>query len=107
MDFPDDAIVLSARRHGEANLGLSALTGEHGRHLGLVKGGASRRQRPNLEIGNRLSVTWKARLEEQLGNYQVEATGAVSAVLLDDPLRLAGLAATCAVADIVLPEREP
>ena len=107
MDFTDDAIVLSTRRHGEANLVLSALTKEHGRHLGLVKGGASRRQRPNLEIGNRLTVTWKARLEEQLGNYQVEATGAVSAVLLDDPLRLAGLASACAVADIVLPEREP
>lgn len=107
MDFTDDAIVLSTRRHGEANLVLSALTREHGRHLGLVKGGASRRQRPNLEIGNRLKVVWHARLEEQLGSFTVEPTGAVSAQLLDDPLRLAGLASACAVADIVLPEREP
>jgi DNA repair protein RecO (recombination protein O) len=107
MDFTDDAIVLSTRRHGEANLVLSALTREHGRHLGLVKGGASRRQRPHLEIGNRLTVTWKARLEEQLGSFQVEPLGAVSALLLDDPLRLAGLASACAVADTVLPEREP
>jgi DNA repair protein RecO (recombination protein O) len=107
MDFSDDAIVLSTRRHGEANLVLSALTREHGRHLGLVKGGASRRQRPGLEIGNRLTVTWRARLEEQLGNFTVEPNGSVSAQLLDDPLRLAGLASACAVADIVLPEREP
>ena len=107
MDFTDEAIVLSTRRHGEANLVLSALTRGHGRHLGLVKGGASRRQRPGLEIGNRLTVTWRARLEEQLGNFTVEATGSVSAQLLDDPLRLAGLSSACAVADIVLPEREP
>jgi DNA repair protein RecO (recombination protein O) len=107
MEFTDDAIVLSTRRHGEANLVLSALTREHGRHLGLVKGGASRRQRPNLEIGNRLKVVWHARLEEQLGSFTIEPTGAVSAQLLDDPLRLAGLASACAVADIVLPEREP
>ena len=107
MDFTDDAIVLSTRRHGEANLVLAALTREHGRHLGLVKGGASRRQRPNLEIGNRLKVTWHARLEEQLGAFTVEPVGAVSAQLLDDPLRLAGLASACAVADTVLPEREP
>ena len=107
MDFTDDAIVLSARRHGEANLVLSALTREHGRHLGLVKGGASRRQRPLLEIGNLLKVTWRARLEEQLGNFTVEPVGAVAAILLDDPLRLAALSAACAVADIVLPEREP
>jgi DNA repair protein RecO (recombination protein O) len=107
MDFTDDAIVLSARRHGEANAVLSVLTRAHGRHLGLVKGGASRRQRPLLEIGNRLTVTWRARLEEQLGNFTVEPVGAVSAVLLDDPLKLAALGAACAVADIVLPEREP
>jgi len=107
MDFTDDAIVLSARRHGEANLVLSALTREHGRHLGLVKGGASRRQRPLLEIGNLLKVTWRARLEEQLGNFTVEPLGAVAATLLDDPLRLAALSAACAVADVVLPEREP
>jgi len=107
MDFTDDAIVLSARRHGEANLVLSALTREHGRHMGLVKGGASRRQRPGLEIGSRLKVVWHARLEEQLGAYTVEALGAVAALLLDDPLRLATLASACAVADVVLPEREP
>ena len=107
MDFTDDAIVLSARRHGEANLVLSALTREHGRHLGLVKGGASRKQRAALEIGNALKVTWRARLEEQLGTFTVEPVGTVAAVLLDDPLRLAGLASACAVADMVLPEREP
>jgi DNA repair protein RecO (recombination protein O) len=107
MDFTDDAIVLSARRHGEANAVLSVLTREHGRHLGLVKGGTSRRQRPMLEIGNRLKVTWRARLDEQLGNFTAEPVGAVSAVLLHDPLKLAALAAACAVADIVLPEREP
>ncbi|GAB2176913.1 DNA repair protein RecO [Dongia sp. agr-C8] len=107
MDFTDDAIVLSARRHGEANAVLSVLTREHGRHLGLVKGGTSRRQRPMLEIGNRLKVTWRARLEEQLGNFTAEPVDAVSAVLLDDPLKLAALAAACAVADVVLPEREP
>jgi DNA repair protein RecO (recombination protein O) len=107
MDFTDEAIVLSTRRHGEANLVLSALTRGHGRHLGLVKGGASRRQRPHLEIGNRLKVVWHARLEEQLGSFTIEPTGTASAQLLDDPLRLAGLAAACAVADMVLPEREP
>jgi DNA repair protein RecO (recombination protein O) len=60
-----------------------------------------------LEIGNRLKVTWRARLEEQLGNFTAEPVNAVSAVLLDDPLKLAALASACSVADVVLPEREP
>jgi DNA repair protein RecO (recombination protein O) len=107
MDFTDDAIVLSIRRHGESDAILSALTRANGRHLGLVKAGASRRQRPVLEIGNRLKVHWRARLAEQLGNFQVELAGSVSAMLFDDPLRLAALASACAVADLALPEREP
>jgi DNA repair protein RecO (recombination protein O) len=60
-----------------------------------------------LEIGNRLKVTWRARLDEQLGNFTAEPVDAVSAVLLHDALKLAALASACAVADIVLPEREP
>jgi DNA repair protein RecO (recombination protein O) len=107
MEFSDEAIVLSARRHGEANLVLSALTREHGRHMGLVKGGASRRQRPALEIGNRLKVVWHARLEEQLGAYTIEPLASVAGLLLDAPLKLAALASACAVADVALPEREP
>ncbi|HEY4163510.1 MAG TPA: DNA repair protein RecO C-terminal domain-containing protein [Dongiaceae bacterium] len=107
MDFTDDAIVLSIRRHGESDAILSALTRQNGRHLGLVKAGASRRQRAVLEIGNRLKVHWRARLAEQLGNFQVELVTSVSSGLFDDPLRLAALASACAVADIVLPEREP
>jgi DNA repair protein RecO (recombination protein O) len=107
MDFTDDAIVLSIRRHGESDAILAALTRANGRHLGLVKAGASRRQRAVLEIGNRLKVHWRARLAEQLGNFQVELVTSVSSGLFDDPLRLAALASACAVADIVLPEREP
>lgn len=107
MDWQDEGIVLASRRHGEGDSVLSVLTREHGRHLGLVKGGASRRQRPVLEIGNRLTVIWRARLAEQLGQFQVEQATAVAAGLLDDPLRLAGLAAACAVTDLALPEREP
>jgi DNA repair protein RecO (recombination protein O) len=107
MDFTDDAIVLSIRRHGESDAILSALTRANGRHLGLVKAGASRRQRAVLEIGNRLKVHWRARLAEQLGNFQVELVGSVSAMLFDDPLRLAALSSACAVVDLVLPEREP
>ena len=44
MEWSDSAIVLSTRRHGESDAILSALTREHGRHMGLIKGGASRRR---------------------------------------------------------------
>jgi len=107
MQWSDEGVALSVRRHGESSVVLSALTREHGRHAGLVRGGAGRRQRGVLQPGNRLSITWRARLEEHLGAFTVESVAAGSAQWLDDPGRLAALSAACAMADATLPEREP
>ena len=43
MDWSDDAIILSVRPHGESARILDVLSREHGRHAGLVRGGASRK----------------------------------------------------------------
>ncbi len=107
MDFADQGFVLSARRHGEGDLILACLTQAHGRHLGLVKGGAGRKNRPFFEIGNQLQLTWRARLAEQLGHFQAELLEANAAHLIDDADRLAALSAAAAVIDATLPEREP
>src|SRR5215216_3374054 len=55
MEWTDDAFVLGLRRHGETSVILEALTREHGRHLGLVRGGRSREKRPALHAGRILS----------------------------------------------------
>lgn len=107
MDWTDEGIVLAARRHGESALVLSLLTHGHGRHAGLVRGGAGRRSRALYEPGNRVRATWKARLSEHLGNYACELVAADAARLLDDPARLAALASACALSEAALPEREP
>ena len=63
MEWTDDGIVLGTRRHGEANAILEVMTQAHGRHLGLVRGGAGSRMRPVLQPGNTVRATWRARLE--------------------------------------------
>src|SRR6059058_3288169 len=74
MEWIDEGIVLGVRRHGESSAIVELLTREHGRHLGLVRGGASSRMRPLLQPGNSVSAVWRARLDEHLGYYQVEGT---------------------------------
>ena len=106
MEWQDEAIVLAVRRHAENDAILSALTLEHGRHVGLVHGGAGKRAGPLLQPGNRLSATWRARLAEQLGHYRVEPMQLLAARLVDDPARLLGLASACALLEGSLPERE-
>lgn len=107
MDWSDHGIVLSARKHGESAAIVSLLTGLHGRHAGLVRGGAGRRARGVYQPGNRVTATWRARLAEHLGTYSCELSRAHAADHLHDPLRLLALAAACAVLDAGLPEREP
>src|SRR5260370_40890221 len=72
MEWTDEAIVLGARRHGEANAIVEAMTRQHGRHLGLVRGGGGARLRPVLQPGNTVRATWRARLDEHLGPFAVE-----------------------------------
>jgi DNA repair protein RecO (recombination protein O) len=107
MEWTDEAIVLTARRHGESAAIVTLLTREHGRHAGLVPGGAGKRSRGLYEAGNFVRATWRARLPEHLGHFACELAAANAARLLDEPLRLAALAAAAAVADSALPERAP
>jgi len=107
MEWNDDGIVLSARKHGESSAIVTLLTRDHGRHAGLVRGGSGRRARGIYQPGNRLTARWSARLAEHLGTLGCELTESVAATLMSDPLKLAGLSAACAVAETSLPEREP
>lgn len=107
MDWADDALVLTARRHGETSAIVTLLTRERGAHAGLVKGGFAKRSRSTIEPGNRVHATWKARLAEHLGNYHLETIHSHGAQLMDTPARLAGMTAALAVCAAALPEREP
>ena len=106
MDWTDQGIVLSARKHGETSAIVSLMTREHGVHAGLVRGGVGKRSRGILQPGNTVQAHWRARLPEHLGAYTCELVHAQAAVLMDHPLRLAGLSAACALVETTLPERE-
>lgn len=106
MEWRDEGIVLGLRRHGESAAIVEAMTRAHGRHLGLVHGGRSRKQRPMLQPGNRLDLIWRARLDEQLGTYQAEAVELNAARLMESAVAVYALQ-TLAAHLRLLPERDP
>jgi DNA repair protein RecO (recombination protein O) len=107
VEWRDEGFVLATRRHGENGLVVHVLTRAHGRHAGLVRGGQGRRTRTVFQIGNRLALTWKARLAEHLGGLAGELLHGHAARFIADPPRLACLSAMAAIAESALPEREP
>ncbi|SDR62650.1 DNA replication and repair protein RecO [Rhizobiales bacterium GAS191] len=106
MQWSDEAVILGARAHGETSLILEVLTRAHGRHLGIVRGGRSRRLAPTLQPGNLAEVTWRARLESHLGSFVVELRDLRAAAMLGSPAALYAFA-TLAAHLRLLAEREP
>ena len=106
MDWKDEGLILGVRKHGETSAILEVMTAAHGRHMGLVRGGRSSRQRPVLQAGNSVLLEWRARLEEHLGTFAVEGQSLRAAQLMELPLGIYGLQ-TLAAHLRLLPERDP
>jgi DNA repair protein RecO (recombination protein O) len=106
MQWSDEGIVLSVKPHGETAAVVDLWTRSHGRHLGLVHGGRSRRLRPILQAGNHVDAAWKARLADQLGSMSVEMRRAFAAEALDDASALMALSSITTLIRL-LPERDP
>lgn len=105
MEWRDQGAVLSVRQHGENSAILEVFTPSHGRHAGIVRGGAGRRLAPVLQTGAQLDLTWHARLEDHLGVFTVEPLRSRAAGVMGDALALAGLSAVCGLLAHALPER--
>ncbi len=106
MEWRDTGILLTARRHGESSLILDVFTAEHGRHAGVVRGGASRKVAPGLQPGAQLDLIWRARLEDHIGSYHAEPQRSRAAAAMSGRLALAGLNAVTGLLAFSLPERQ-
>jgi len=106
MQWTDEGIVIGVKRHGEASGILELMTRAHGRHLGLVRGGFGSRMKPVLQVGNSVSATWRARLDEHLGNYTVEGSSLRAANFFAASHAIYGVSHLAALMRL-LPERDP
>jgi DNA repair protein RecO (recombination protein O) len=106
MEWHDQGIIIGAKKHGETSVILELITRRYGRHLGLVRGGRSRKMQPIIQVGNSIDVIWRARLEDHLGTYQVEPLNLRASHLMANQIGLYGVQ-TLAHYLRLLPEREP
>ena len=106
IEWRDEGVLLAVRKHGEAAVIVEVFTEHHGKHAGVVRGGAGRRQGPILQPGGQFEVVWKARLEEHMGAFTVEPMRSRAAQVMADPLALAGLTSVVGLLNFALPERE-
>lgn len=104
MEWRDEGVLISMRPHGESAAIIEVFTAAHGRHAGVVRGGASRKMAAVLQPGTQVAATWRARLDGHIGVFTVEPVRSRAAVL-GDARALAGLMSVCAMLQMALPER--
>ena len=105
-EWKDKGIILSVKKYGEKGLILNILTENQGRHLGWFNNYKSKKNTYDIQPGNIVDVTWKSRLNDQIGNYKIELLTSVSGKIFDDRLKLQALSSACSMINTLLPERE-
>jgi DNA repair protein RecO (recombination protein O) len=106
MEWRDEGLITGLKKYGETSVILETMTKMHGRHLGLVKGGRSKRMHAMLQPGNQIEIVWRARLDEHLGTFAVEATALRAARLLANAEALHALNLITSLLRL-MPERDP
>jgi DNA repair protein RecO (recombination protein O) len=106
MQWHDEGIILGVRPQGESHALVEVMTREHGRHLGIVRGGRSRRHHSLLQPGNGVDAVWQARLEEHLGQFVLEGMTHRAARLMEGPGGVYGVQHLSFLLRL-LPERDP
>ncbi|NSX53928.1 DNA repair protein RecO [Parasulfitobacter algicola] len=107
MEWRDQGVLLSVRKHGETAAIIEIFTEQNGLHAGVVRGASSRKIAPVLQPGAQLDVVWKARLDEHIGTFAVEPLRSRAALVMGDAMALAGLNTVCGLLCFALAEREP
>jgi DNA repair protein RecO (recombination protein O) len=106
MRLSTEAIILSARPHGEHDSIVRALTPDDGVQPGYVRGGRSRRLRPILQPGNVIAAEYRARTEDQLAHLTPELVRS-RAPLLAEPLTATAIEWATVLTATALPEAQP
>lgn len=107
MQWSEPAYVLSYRAHGERDAIVSVLAREAGRHVGLVRGGQSSKNKGGWQPGCLVNAAWRARLPEHLGTITGEVVRDYGAAVLTSPIGLAAHLAALTLLDVGTPERMP
>lgn len=104
MQWTDEALVLTSRRHGENHTITTLFTREHGAQSAMVHGGQGTRRGAILQPGNKVQVNWQGRTEDDLGRFEVELEIPHASGALSTRLGVLGLGAVTELLTRTLPD---
>ncbi len=106
MYWTDEGYLLSKSNFDENSIIIDTFTLNHGKYNGIVYGGASRKQKRNFQIGNKIYLNWKSKGENKSGYFNIELIKPVAPIYFDDKKRTTSILAASSILRILLPERQ-
>ena len=106
MYWSDEGYLLEKNNFNENSIIIQTFTLNHGKYSGVVYGGSSRKIKKNFQIGNKISLNWRAKSENKIGYFNVELIKPVSPLFFDDKKRSICILAASSILKILLPERQ-
>ena len=84
MQWQDSGYLLYKNNFSENSIIADILTANHGRCVGVIYGGSSRKLKRYLQIGNKVSVIYKSKTEDKIGYFTIEIIKVVTPNFFDD-----------------------
>ena len=106
MMWKDEGFLLSKNNYDENSIIIETFTSDHGKYSGIVYGGASKKQKRNFQIGNKILLNWKSKNENKAGYFNVELINPISPSYFDDKKKTACILSASSILKILLPERQ-
>ena len=106
MYWKDEGYLLSKTNFSENSIIIEAFTLQHGKYSGIVYGGASRSQKRNFQIGNKILINFISKGENRSGYFNIELIKPTAPFFFDDKKRTVCILAAASILKILLPERQ-
>ena len=106
MYWKDEGYLLAKNNFNENSIIIETFTLEHGKYIGIVYGGSSRKQKRNFQVGNKIFLDWKSRNENISGYFKVELIKPISPFFFDDKKKSVCILSATSILKILLPERQ-
>ena len=88
MIWDDTGFLLSKSRYNENSLIAEIFTREHGKSVGIIFGGTSKKIKNYLQIGNKIYVNFNSKSVNRVGYFKVEIQEALSPYFFDNQQKL-------------------
>ena len=88
MLWDDVGFLISKNKYNENSLIAEVFTKDHGRVIGIIFGGTSKKIKNYLQVGNQVHITYNTKNENKIGYFKIEIKKALSPLYFDNNRKL-------------------